>query len=327
MLYCRLDLLATLGRRPPETWDEYAELVELFRESPAPNDVSDTTPWRAAAEPLAPHWAARLLLARAAAYARHDDNYSTLFQVDTMEPLIAGPPFLRALAELVRDNPKSNLSVTPDDARRMIHRGQCALAITWPTAAAEIDGEDSPPLGIASLPGSTAVFDIGSGEWDTTPDAAPRRTVLLGAAGRCGSVSTACRNVPAACRLLTWLAGPGTSSQVSPVSFSTALFRKSQCKNASRWIESQLSDQAADSYAAILQQLATEQATLAVPTIPGVDEYLAVLDTAVGQVLRGDATEQAALDAAAAEWRDITARRNKNDSQRAAYRRSLGLEP
>ena len=42
-----------------------------------------------------------VLLARAACYAAHRDNYSTLFNIATMQPLIDGPPFVQALEELV----------------------------------------------------------------------------------------------------------------------------------------------------------------------------------------------------------------------------------
>ena len=52
-------------------------------------------------EPLAPGWAGNVLLARAAAYAKHRDYYSTLFDKDSLEPRIATEPFVRALTELV----------------------------------------------------------------------------------------------------------------------------------------------------------------------------------------------------------------------------------
>ena len=57
--------------------------------------------WCGTIEPLAPGWAGLVLLARAAPYAKHRDNYSALFDIETMEPLVAGPPFVQALEELV----------------------------------------------------------------------------------------------------------------------------------------------------------------------------------------------------------------------------------
>ena len=43
-----------------------------------------------------PGWAGLMLLARAAPYAKHRDNYSTWFDAQTMEPMIANPPMVQA---------------------------------------------------------------------------------------------------------------------------------------------------------------------------------------------------------------------------------------
>ena len=53
---------------------------------------------------------------------------------------------------------------------------------------------------------------------------------------------------------------------------------------------------------------------------------MAALDTAVEQTLAGAQSPQEALDAAAAEWKKITAELGV-EAQRQAYRNSLGLEP
>ena len=108
--YYRADLLKKLGRRAPQTWSEYHELAELLAERPelanavggegaATDDPSGDTAWYGTIEPLGPGWAGLVLLARAAPYARHRDRFDTLFDQRTMEPMIAGPPFVRALEE------------------------------------------------------------------------------------------------------------------------------------------------------------------------------------------------------------------------------------
>ncbi len=86
--YYRADLLEKLGKRPPQTWHEYRRWLQLL----AAEKPGDGGPWCGTIEPLAPGWAGLVLLARAAPYAKHRDNYSTLFNVETMEPLVAGPP-------------------------------------------------------------------------------------------------------------------------------------------------------------------------------------------------------------------------------------------
>src|SRR5690606_16824586 len=92
--------------------------------------------WYATIEPRAGDWGAKLLLARGAAYARHRSAYSALFDIDTMAPLIAEPPFVRALEELAATAQASGAPrFTPAEAREALARGNCAMAITWPTAA------------------------------------------------------------------------------------------------------------------------------------------------------------------------------------------------
>src|SRR6185295_16164557 len=68
----RADLFERFKRRPPETWAEYQELAEFFSRRENLGDAAPAAaPWSGAVEPLAPGWASRTLLARAAAYARH----------------------------------------------------------------------------------------------------------------------------------------------------------------------------------------------------------------------------------------------------------------
>ncbi len=130
----RADLLEKLGRKPPRNWTEYEELAKLL----AAQKPAGSTAWSGAIEPLAPGWAGLVLLARAAAYAKHRDNYSALFNVETMEPLVAGPPILHALEELVaaaKLGPAEPLKYDPATARAAFWKGQCGMVLTWPTAA------------------------------------------------------------------------------------------------------------------------------------------------------------------------------------------------
>ncbi len=167
--YYRADLLEKLGRRPPKTWDEYQELAKLLaKNSPRPTaadgQANKNSPlplgegqgvraWCGTIEPLAPGWAGLVLLARAAAYAKHRDNFSTLFDIETMEPLVAGPPFVQALEELVaaaKLGPADPLRYDPAAARAAFWNGQCGMALTWPTAAKQGRGERGEGRGTAA---------------------------------------------------------------------------------------------------------------------------------------------------------------------------------
>ncbi len=92
-------------------------------------------------------WAGLVLLARAAAYAKERDNYTTLFDYKTFAPTIAGPPFVRALTELVEAaklGPAEQLEYDPAAVRAEFWKGTTAMAISWPTAARVGDGGKAP---------------------------------------------------------------------------------------------------------------------------------------------------------------------------------------
>lgn len=331
VLYYRADLLDKLERKPPATWREYAELAKLLADRENLGDAAppENQPWYGTIEPWGEGWAARTLLARAAPYVRHRNHYSTLFKIDTMEPLVAGPGFVRALEELVAARNLSGAPLTdPAGARRAVHAGRAALAISWPTAAADAALDEAAErewaIGFAELPGSEQVYDIGQEKWERRERDDDGRTPLLGVAGRLASLTQSSNNGADAQRLLAWLAGPEISGQISPDSPATTLFRHSQTTRPSRWVESTLAPAAAQQYADATQWTLERAAWLSTPRIPGGDRYLAALDAAVQRALAGDATPEAALREAADQWRQITAELGV-EAQKQAYRRSLGL--
>ena len=331
-LYYRADLLEKLGARPPRTWAEYQKLAESLadRKRLGPSAPASGTPWFGALEPLAPGWAGIMLLARAAPYASHRANYSTLFQIDTMEPLIHGPPFVRALEELMaaaRLNPPEQFRCDPAAVRRAFWAGQCAMAVTWPTAA-----EKSPPevssairLGLAELPGATEVYNVSPQAWETRQSGEDPSVPLLSVAGRLGTVTARCPSPETAFRLLLWLSGPQWNRQVSAASPEATLFRQSDIRFAQSWTERPIPPATAGEYAVLTQRTLSRSQWAFALRIPGRAEYLAALDEAVGQALRGQQPSQEALRQTSLRWRAITNRLGL-DRQRAAYHASLGLQ-
>jgi len=331
-LYCRADLLEKLAARPPRTWAEYQRLAETLsdRKRLGPSAPAAGNPWCGALEPLAPGWAAIMLLARAAPYASHRANYSTLFHIDTMEPLIQGPPFVRALEELLavaRLNPAGQLRCDPAAVRRAFWAGQCAMAVTWPTAADKPPLEGSPAvrLGLAELPGATEVFNISPQTWESRQSGEDGSVPLLDIAGRLGTVTARCPTPETAFRLLLWLSSEQWNRQVSAISPETTLFRQSDIRFARAWTEKPIPPATAGEYAVLTQRTLSRSQWAFALRIPGRTEYLAALDEAVGQALRGQQPPQEALRQASLRWRAITNRLGL-DRQRTAYHASLGLQ-
>jgi multiple sugar transport system substrate-binding protein len=351
--YYRADLLEKLGRHPPQTWAEYQDLAKLLVAQPpsAVKGVAAQPPsaaqgsvraWSATIEPLAPGWAGLVLLARAAPYAKHRDNYSALFDIETMEPLVAGPPMVQALEDLVaaaKLGPADPFQYDPTAARAAFWRGECGMALTWPTAANEGRGErgegrdktiPSKPdsrirVGFAELPGSPRVFNLTGRDWDTRAEDENPRVPLLAAAGRIGVVNAKSDRAEAAFQLLLWLSDSRMSPQISAASPATTLFRQSNLKAPSQWVEKPVFAAATVQYADVTEAALGHEQWLGALRLPGRAEYLAALDEAVRAAVRGHKSPHDALLAAAAKWRKITARLGL-DRQRAAYRHSLGLE-
>jgi multiple sugar transport system substrate-binding protein len=358
VLFYRTDLFALFGKQAPTTWSEYHLLVEFFanRENLKAPATSDGDPlkaqlpaldlpadWHGALEPLAAGWAGKMLLARAAPYAKHRDYYATLFYRDTLVPRIAEPPLVRALTELVAaaksGGTKAWLDSTPAAARDALLQGRSAMAIGWPTAAEAAapnrrtefipfnqPGSNGASIGFVELPGSPQVFSPRDHNWvPRQPDEDPH-IPLFGVAGRMGSVVKRTTAADSALELLVWLSTAPWDRQICPSSPATTLFRHSQLAEPSRWVETGLPPAAARQYADVAARALTRDQWLFAPRLPGHAEYLAALDDAVRAAVAGERSPQEALTAASDRWQKITARLGL-ESQRAAYLRSIGLEP
>ncbi len=328
--YLRADLMEKLGRRPPQTWQEYIELARALREAGEKLGVK-----YGAAEPLGRGWAGQVLLARAAAYAKERDNYTTLFDKKTFEPMIAGPPFVRALSELVEAaklGPKEQLGFDPAAARAEFWKGTTAMVISWPSAGTSgtkhqpsADGTRSVPATFGELPGATEVYRSATATWQPRSEDAGRRVPLLGIAGRMGVVRAESEHVDAAFQLLLWLSEPQWSAQVFAGSPATTLFRSDQIAAAKSWVESGISASAARQYAKQTAATLSHSQFLASLRLPGRAEYFAALDDAVQAAVRGQQTPTEALSQAADKWREIS-KRYDAEKQKAAYMHSLGLD-
>jgi ABC-type glycerol-3-phosphate transport system substrate-binding protein len=305
------------GLRSPKTWAELLAALESGEPKPR------------IALPLAEGWAGRTFLAWAAPYVRHPDYFSGVFNKDTLEPQIASPPFVRALEELTKAAAQGHVQqfeFGPVEAWQAVARGEAEWAIGWPAAsetAAEVSvkGQDDAPAIVASaLPGSAEAHNPLRNTWDRL-ESGLQSAPLVGLEGRLAAASASTVDGLAAFRLLALLTGPQWSGEIAPVSAATAPFRGRQISPPA-WRLPPPAD--ATNYASAVAESLTAPRSLSVLRIPGHEEYLAALDRAVRQAVRGDAAPQSALDQTAEEWRRITAKRGL-EAQRAAYQRSLGL--
>jgi multiple sugar transport system substrate-binding protein len=333
--YYRADLFEKFHRRPPSTWKEFHELAEFFSRR---ENLSDAAPaadaaWHGCIQPLSEGWAGRMLLARAAAYVKHRDHFSTYFEIASMKPLIDGPGYIRALEELIADakfGPVDPRAIDLDAARTAFLHGKAALAIAWP---AHLQSTKPPAASVATgfseLPGATAVYNFANSSWEQRTEADGDRVTLVGLAGRQASISANTSNSREAFQLMAWLSEKNWGGQigsVSSASAATTLYRRSQLRAPLPWVDAGTDADAARVYGETVRDSLGRANYLFVPRIPGHQRYLAVLDAAAAEALGGQATATDALSKAAAAWQAITDELGR-DMQRKAYRQSLGLEP
>ncbi len=340
-LIYRPDAFEKLGVKPPETWQQYGELCERLSKSRellagAENGAGDGAgDWHAVAEPLGPGWASQVLLARAAVYARHRSYFATLFDLQSMDPLIASPPFVKALEDLVaaaKFGDPDSTKLTPADVWKSLGSGRCAMGLTWPNAAeASASGELASPtrpglLAAAELPASGEAYHVGDKQWQTRESTETGHVALLSVSGRLGSVVKGSSRSSAAASLLVRLSSAEWSKDVSPRSPATTLYRSSQIPFAKAWTGESFSAEGATAYGELVQQVLGQTLSLDSVRLPGRTRYLAALDEAVHAAIRADRSPAESLIEAANQWRKITQDLGL-ENQRRAYWRSLGKDP
>ena len=322
--YYRADLLQELKESPPTNWADYERLrgkLQAFGQNRAN--------WHGALEPTASGWAAKAFLARAASYVTHRDNYSTLFDIRTMSPLVASEPFVRALNEMQAANSTDDARLSAHDVRRAFWQGETAMALTFPTAvtiselATTKSNEAGFKAGIAIIPGSMQVYNTEKIIWDDRRrEETPHIPTLI--SGHVGMVSAKTSDPVAMFKLLLWLSGREWGTEVFASSPESGIGRKSEIEQVSRWVEKEMTSEQMMQYVSVLSKHWNANEAFAMPPIPGHAEYMAVLDREILQVLDGQKAPQEALDEVARQWETITEKYGV-ETQRDLYRRSCGL--
>ncbi len=187
LCYYRKDLLDAAGLVPPETWDDYQALLDK---------LAEWAPGLLALEPCGPEFRAELFLARSAAFAKHPQNYSVWFDIQTGDPLFDSPAFERALdtARLAWSKMPADIwTLSPAECRLALLSGKTALVLAWEPAMSyppsakegETASESTEPLaiGIVPLPGTRSVYQSSAKRWENIPGDAPHQPAFVGFTG------------------------------------------------------------------------------------------------------------------------------------------------
>lgn len=313
----RTEFQRRFGRelRPPRTWDEFDDLVRYFAEAPDRPGAS---------KPAAVVWnLSDVVLCRAAAYGLHPESLSFYFDVQTLEPLVAGAAFERALSDW--DKLKAAVALA-DAGADPFAMGDAVMAIipcdmAW-VYLAEADHPKGGKLACVALPGATQEFNYFRNRWEDRPADLANQTALVD--GWVASVMRSCAKPEAAIDLLQHLARRNRLHLTATDGHRTiGPQRFSQVAEPGAWIAMGWHREAAPSYLAALTSTFQAPQATGVLRIDGAATYRQALDRAIQSAWSGQATPPGALQAAAAEWRAISEKRDRA-SQLRQYRRSLG---
>jgi len=321
--YYRRDLLKAAGLKPPASWEDYQTLLDAL-EHWAPNLT--------AVEPLGPDHRAATFFARSLAFAKHPENYSVWFDLETGEPLVQTPGFVESLTTAQRAwkrMPSSINEMTPNECRRAVIEGRAALALAFePSSVTEATSrvERAPgiEIGLCRLPGSRRVFNRNSERWETSTAASLHAPGLCGTTGLAAGVTlpTSGSKDVAAWNLLIALVGSEFESAWATLPKTPC--RESQVSTAPTWNNDGLTAEEASQYVDAVAQMLRDTQLVAELPLPRADELRAATAHCISRVLSGEAEPAAALTTLQTEFDEIATSLGK-DSVRAAYRRGLGL--
>ncbi len=324
--YFRADLLERAGLAVPQTWEQY----EALRSSRA-----EWAPGLVAVEPWGAEFRSTMFLARAVAGAKNAGHYSLELDVSTGVPLIAGPPFVKALAEF-REGPGSSasdcLGHSPLDCRREMLEGRAAMGVGYEpvardsTAAVPLQRDAAVRLVCAPLPGRAEVFNRDTVSWETPDDRTINRPALVGFEGLsvCVLSSATSRQVAAAWDLWGTLQSYQQDGTIAPLPGTPC--RPSWLNSSPQAPNSDLTPEEWASYQqSVTANLANPLLVVELPCL-GRHELLERLSQTLGEGLSGDAASSAILEAAAGQWKEAIEALGR---QRVlnSYRISLGLTP
>jgi maltose-binding protein MalE len=234
-------------------------------------------------------------IARVVAATEPGDRAGLFFAEQTMDAELTQAQIVESLEKMVRMGEKSEAA---------------KLSIEVPARTAEKESQ------LAPLLFADKVYLASLNQWEEN-DEDTRPPVVCGFQGRLVSVTSVSRNAASAFKLIPWLVGGTNGTQLSQRSDGTLWFRASQTPQAAKWLEQ------SDAESWITQSLSRGDAYL-LPRISGIDEYLAILKSALEEAVAGKQPAADALATAAQKWNALTDELGR-DSQRMALNRHLGL--
>ena len=340
MIYYRTDLFKSAGLTPPATWDEYLAIAKQFHSKDLNGDGKPD--YGSCIEKRPKEFSASILGSFVNPFLQSQGTaQGVFFDPETMKPLVNNPGFARAL-EIYK---KTMDYGVPDDqnlsqakARELFLAGRCAMTLDWgdvgTLAIAPATSKVINKVGAFITPGTTQVLDHKTSQLVacdkfTCPYAIAgvNHSPYAAYGGWVGVVADKTRVKDAAYSFLSYMAQPAQSNidvTLGETGFNP--YRISQFENPDPWIKAGMSPETANSYLGAIGVSLNSSNMVLDLKIPHNQQYIEVLDAIRADFLVNKITKEQAMQQIEKQWEQITNKVGR-ESQRTAYRASLGLTP
>jgi multiple sugar transport system substrate-binding protein len=342
MVYYRTDLFKEAGLTPPETWDKYLAIAKQFHRQDLNGDGEPD--YGSCIEKRPKEYSASIFGSFFTPFLQSQGTaQGVFFDPDTMKPLVNNPGFTRAL-EIYKQTMDYGVpqdeNLSQAQARALFLGGRCAMTLDWgdvgTLAIAPATSKVIDKVGAFITPGTTQVLDQKTGKLVacdkfTCPYAIDgvNHAPYAAYGGWVGVVAakTAPRVKDAAYAFLSYM-GQSAQSNIDVTLGETGFnpYRISQFKNPDPWIKAGMSPEAANNYLGAIGVSLNSSNMVLDLTIKSNQEYIKTLDAIRADFLVNKITTAETIRQIEQKWEQITNQVGR-ESQRAAYRASLGLTP
>jgi multiple sugar transport system substrate-binding protein len=311
----------------PRTWPELQEIARFFHGRKTGNGAVISG---LAEVTVSDALLGNYFIKRAAPYAKHPRvKGGFYFDLATMEPLVNTPGWVEALKDFVAAQdlyPKGGQTMSFFDTIATFGRGNVVFTDSWDDPFVEAMEFGNPlrnNVAAALSPGSRKVWNRTTGKWDEFPNVNYAPYIVY---GWTSGVAKSSPHRDAAFDFLGFFANrKNHQADLQVGRFGMNPFRRSDL-DPRFWIaRAGWHPEVARSYVEMLDAQAMSRNRVLDLRIVRGQEYVQLLAVGVYRAITGRDTPQAALDAVAERWRELT-RRIGVDKQREAYRHVVRFE-
>jgi multiple sugar transport system substrate-binding protein len=342
LVYYRTDVLEKLGKKPPQTWDDYLDIAKAANGQDLNGDGKpDYGSCIGKKRSAQGYWFATSV---AGGFLQSQGtSQGVFFDTADFKPLIDNEGFRRALEiykETGKYGPPDELNLDVSDTRPLFASGRCALTMDWgdigPISIDDSISKVKNKVGTVILPGSKSVLDRSTGKLvacdaKTCPYAKDgvNHAPYAAFGGWGGGINAKAKDKTkdAAYAFFSYLAQPAQSNidvTIGNTGFNP--FRVSQFGDIKGWEKAGMTEDSAKNYLGALADSLNSPNMVLDLRIPQNQRYQQiVMDTALARYLAGELNTDQTVQAIVTGWNEVTEELGK-DGQLSAYKATIGAK-